>query len=180
MLIADLLSAAQGHYRASRFVAAEAFLRLIPQPATPLAETWRGLGRLHYSLAQYDEAGRAFGFAAAHRPDDADLQVDLALTCLQLDDVDSFEGYLSRALRLEPDSRRGLQLLADLHRDVGRYEEAGVIYRRLVELDPACPEHRLSLALCHSLDGDRVEALGTLRTLSRVAHFPDSGQVGLS
>ena len=81
-LIADILTEAQDHFRANRLTAAEAFLRLMPRPATPPGDTWRELGHLHFSLARYDEAGRAFGYAAAHRPDDADLQVDLALTCL--------------------------------------------------------------------------------------------------
>jgi tetratricopeptide (TPR) repeat protein len=168
VLIADLLSEAQGHFRASRYTAAEAFLRLIPRPTTPPGDTWRELGNLHYSLGQYAEAGKAFGYAAAYRPDDADLQVNLALTCLKLDDIDSFEGYLTRALRLEPDNRRGLKLLADLHREVGSYTEAARVYRQLTLVEPGCPEHVLSYALCRALDGSSEDAVDALRPLSLV------------
>lgn len=166
-LIADLLAAAQDHFQASRYEAAEAFLRLMPRPTTAAVETWRELGDLHFSLAEYQEAGRAYGFAAAHRPDDADLQVQLAVTCLRLDDIESFEAYLARALRLEPTNPRGLKLLADLHRDLGSYAEAEAVYRRLTREEPDCTEHRLALALCCALQGRHPEAVEALRALSQ-------------
>jgi cytochrome c-type biogenesis protein CcmH len=166
-MIADILSEAQGHFRADRLSAAEAFLRLMPRPATPPGDTWRELGRLHFALAQYHEAGRAFGYAAAHRPDDADLQVDLALTCLKMGDIDNFEGYLTRALKLEPGNGRALKLLADLHRDVGSYTEAAEVYRRLVREVPDQPDHRVALALCLALQGRRDEAIEALGFISQ-------------
>lgn len=169
VLMADLLSAAHAHFQASRLDTAEAFLRLVPGPTTDPWRTWRDLGHLHFSLAEFEAAGRAYGYAAAFRPDMADLQVDLARTCLELDDIDNFEAYLTRALRLEPDNRCGLKLLADLHRNTGGYSDAAGIYERLAKAEPGCPEHLLSLALCRALEGSSDKALAVLQQMSPAA-----------
>jgi tetratricopeptide (TPR) repeat protein len=171
-LVSTLLLAARTHFAAGSYETADAFLKLIPQPGTSPRETWQQLGHLHFSLAEYDAAGRAYGFAAAHSPGDASLQVRLAHTCLRLDDIPSFESYLGRALALDPESPPALQLLADLNRDEGRYAEAAGYYQRLLQETPGHYANLLSLALCHSLAGDSETALDLLQ---RAGQLPTSG-----
>jgi len=168
-LVAILVQAAQEHFAAGRYVAAEAFLKLIRQPAAHPAVTWRESGRLHFSLGDYDAAGRAYGYAAAYDPRDVSLQVRLAHVCLLLDDIASFEGYLQRALDMDPESVPALQLLGDLSRDEGLYAEAAGSYERLIQAAPGQYETLVSLALCHSHLGDTEAAMNWLQRAGQTA-----------
>ena len=168
-LVSTLLTAAQEHFAERSYAAANAFLKLIPQPDTHPAATWQQLGHLHFSLAEYEAAGRAYGYAAAYAPRDASLQVRLAHTCLHLEDFASFENYLRRALALDPESAPALQLLADLNRDEARYDEAAGYYDRLLEATPSHYENLLSLALCHSYLGDSDTAMDYLQRAGQIA-----------
>lgn len=168
-LLSDLVTAAQAQFAATRYAAAIAFLKLIQLPDTHPARTWQQLGHLHFSLAEYDAAGRAYGYAAAYDPRDASLQVRLAHTCLRLDDIPSFEGYLGRALQLDPESAPALQLLADLNRDHGRYTDAARFYREMLVAKPGHYENLLSLALCLSFLGDHEAALESLQRAGQTA-----------
>ena len=78
-MAALLLEAAQEHFTAGRYAAAEAFLKLIRVPDMDPATTWQQLGQLHFSLADYESAGRAYGYAAAYDPRDYLRPVDRAL-----------------------------------------------------------------------------------------------------
>jgi tetratricopeptide (TPR) repeat protein len=167
-----LLTAAQEHFATSHYAAANAFLQLVPLPGTHPAATWQQLGHLHFSLAEYNAAGRAYGYAAAYFPRDAGLQVRLAHTCLHLDDFASFENYLRRALALDSESAPALQLLADLNRDEARYDEAAGYYDRLIEATPGHYENLLSLALCHSYLGDSDTAMDYLQRAGQIARNP--------
>jgi tetratricopeptide repeat protein 21B len=168
-LVSTLLAAAQAHFGARDYETANAFLKLIPQPDTKPAETWEQLGQLHFALGEFEPAGQAYGYAAAYAPRDATLQVRLAHTCLHLDDLESFEGYLRRALALDPESAPALQLLADLNRDEARYDEAAGYYDRLLEATPSHYENLLSLALCHSYLGDSDTAMDYLQRAGQIA-----------
>jgi len=135
-LFSILVDAAREHFTASRYAAADAFLKLIGLHNTHPAATWQQLGQLYFSLAEYEAAGRAYGYAAAYDPSDASLQVHLAHTCLLLGDVPSFEGYMRRALARDPESPPALQLLADLNRDEGLYADAANYYDRIIQGAP--------------------------------------------
>ena len=135
-LVATLLDAAQEHFTASRYAAADACLKLIRLPDTHPSATWQQLGHLHFALAEYEAAGRAYGYAAAYDSHDASLQVRLAHTCLLLEDIPSFEGYMQRALALDSESTPALQLLADLNRDEGLYADAAGYYDRIIQAAP--------------------------------------------
>ena len=144
-LVTTLLNAAQKHFTASRYATADAFLKLIRLPDAHPATTWQQLGQLHFSLAEYEAAGCAYGYAAAYEPRDASLQVRLAHACLLLDDIPSFEGYMRRALALDSESAPALQLLADLNRDEGLYAAAAGYYDRIIQAAPqGGPKRRLA------------------------------------
>lgn len=168
-LLATLVDLSQRHFATGHYAAASAFVKLIRQPDPDPALTWERLGHLHFGLAEYEAAGRAYGYAAAYDPKDATLQVRLAHTCLRQDDIPSFEGYLSRALKLDPDNASALQLLADVNRDNGRYTDAARFYGKLLSANPAGYENLLSLALCYSYLGDQEAALDWLQRAGRIA-----------
>ena len=162
-MVSILLAAAQAHFEDSSYAVANTFLGLLRQSVAHPAATWQQLGHLHFSLAEYEEAGQAYGYAAAYAPRDASLQVRLAHTCLCLEDFASFENYLRRALSLDSENTPALQLLADLNRDEGRYEEAIGFYERLLQSVPCHRANLVSLALCHSFLGAYGSALNCLQ-----------------
>jgi len=168
-MAALLLEAAQEHFTAGRYAAAEAFLKLIRVPDMDPATTWQQLGQLHFSLADYESAGRAYGYAAAYDPRDVSLQVRLGHICLLLEDIPGFEGYLRRALALDSESATALQLLADLNRDEGRYADAAGYYDRIIQAAPGQYENLLSLALCHSYLGAQEAAMDCLQRAGQIA-----------
>ncbi len=168
-MVALLLEAAQEHFTAGRYATAEAFLKLIRVPDPDPAATWQQLGQLHFSLADYEAAGRAYGYAAAYDPRDASLQVLLGHICLLLEDIPGFEGYLHRALALDSESAAALQLLADLNRDEGRYADAAGYYDRIIQAAPGQYENLLSLALCHSYLGAQEAAMDGLQRAGQIA-----------
>ena len=171
-LLTQIVEAAQAHFAAARYAVAIAFVKLIRQPDPDPASTWERLGHLHFGLGEYEEAGRAYGYAAAYDPQDAGLQVRLAHTCLRQDDIPSFEGYLGRALKLDPESAPALQLLADINRDNGRYTDAARFYRELLGKKFDHYENLLSLALCYSYLGEHEAALDWLRRAGQTARGP--------
>ena len=162
-MVRVILDAAQSHFDAHRYQAALQFVRLLQSPADSPAWVWQQLGELQFSLGNYEEAGMAFGNAAAHRPEDAILQVRLAVTCLRLGDIPSFESYLQHALDLDPEAAPARQLLADLNRDEGRFEDAARLYRELLARQPGSYENLMSLALCCARLGDNQTALEYLQ-----------------
>jgi len=168
-MVSLLLEAAQEHFTAGCYAAAEAFLKLIRVPDMDPATTWQQLGQLHFSLADYEAAGRAYGYAAAYDPRDASLQVRLGHICLLLEDIPGFEGYLRRALALDSKSATALQLLADLNRDEGRYADAADYYDRIIQATPGQYENLLSLALCHSYLGAQEAAMDCLQRAGQIA-----------
>ena len=137
------MDASREHFTASHYAAADAFLKLVRLHDTHPAATWQQLGQLYFSLAEYEAAGRAYGYAAAYDAGDASLQVRLAHTCLLLGDIPSFEGYMRRALALDPESPPALQLLADLNRDEGLYADAASYYDRIIQGTPHNGRNRL-------------------------------------
>lgn len=105
-----VMDLAQEHFDQGDFAAASAFTRLLSQ-RLPEDQLWEQLGHLHLSLCEYEAAGRAFGYAAAFRPHDATLQAKISLVCLRLGDQPSYQGYLKRALALDPANHFALELL---------------------------------------------------------------------
>ncbi len=133
-LVVAILAAVRARLTSVHPESARAFQRLLGRATTKPGRTWRELGRLLFDDDEFEAAGRAFGYAAAYEPDDAGLQATLALTCLRLDDVPAFEGYLQRAFTLEPTNQVALELLANLTRDHGDPKVAAGIYVRLMKV----------------------------------------------
>ena len=168
-MMALVVESAQAHFVAGHYAVADAFLKLIQQDDAPPGSIWEQLGQLHFRLAEYESAGRAYGYAAAYDPQNATLQTRLAQICLCLDDIPSFEGYLRRALRLDSACAPALQLLADLNRDHGHYADAITFYGRLVEKQPDDYGSLLSLAFCNFHLGELGAAQGCLQRACQVA-----------
>jgi tetratricopeptide (TPR) repeat protein len=168
-MLAMLVRSAQDHYLAGRYESAQAFLELAQEPDIQPATAWRRVGELHFSLGEYEAAGWAYGYATACAPGDPRLHVWLARICLCLGEIPSFEGYLRRALDLAPENAPALQLLADLDRDNGLYDDAARFYRKLIVAQPDHYENLLSLALCYFHLGDSDAAKGWLQLAGRTA-----------
>lgn len=131
-LVSSLVSAAAREFGEGYPERANLFLRLVHPAVTHPGRTWRQAGQLHFDHGRFEEAGLAFGQAAAFFPSDVELQVRLARTCLHLGDVPNFEGYLQRALTLNPAHPAAIELVADVNRDHGDPAFAARLYARLL------------------------------------------------
>ena len=87
--------------------AIDCFLRALEAPgdATRVARL-RNCGILFQELGQADEARAMFEEAVAHKPDDPDLLLDLALLCFDTTDCDGARSRVARALDLDPNNAR--------------------------------------------------------------------------
>lgn len=143
-----LFDATRARLLAGRPDQAREYLRLFPRARRYPRRTWQDLGRLLYRHGEFEAAGKALGIAAAHRPGCAEIQARIALVCLRLEDIPAFEGYLHRALLLDPSNAFALELLADVTRDHGDPAAAARIYSRLLGSRPRNLRLRHSLAGC--------------------------------
>lgn len=147
-LLTCLFEAARNRLSAGRPDQARDYFRLLPRVRRQPRRAWMDLGKMLYGHGEFEAAGKALGIAAAHRPDSAEIQARLALVCLRLEDIPAFEGYLHRALHLDPSNPFSLELLADVTRDHGDPAAAARIYARLLGAQPRNPRLRRSLARC--------------------------------
>jgi len=166
-----LLEAAKDQFRRGNFIAAQACLELVRRPGADPADTWLALSRLHFAVGDFEAAGRTCGYAAAYRPQDADLQARLALICFRLGDLRCFEIHLARALALDEENVNAWQLLADLNREHGRMDDAARCYRKLLERDSHHPGHLVCLAQCLCQLGQTAEAGEVLERLAQISRL---------
>lgn len=158
LMVRSILAAAHMQYEGGNLGAARDFLILLEPLKAHTSDTLLALGNIHYQLKEYEPAGTAYGRAAGLAPEDASLQAALARTCLKLEDVKGFEGYLGRALQLDPANWDALKLLADANRTAGHWEDAAQAYGQLVRQQPENIEVLLALAKSFYELGDRNTA----------------------
>jgi len=109
---------------------------------------WRTLARSYSMLEKYDESSRAYARAAALKNDDADLLADYALA-LTMARGQQVEGepleLVKKALKLEPENPKALQLAGGAAFQAKRYKEAIDYWQRVLNKLP--PDSELAQAL---------------------------------
>ena len=90
-------------------------------------------------IADFQERAMAYYLMKPGRP-------ELATVHSELHQPEAAEAASNRALRPRPNDPTALKLLADSKRDHGRYQEAGIIYGKLINQHPDQSEILLSLA----------------------------------
>lgn len=158
-LVSALLSAASARFKSVQPKSARAFLRLVRRAESKPGRTWEDFGRLLFEDREYAAAGRAFGYAAAYRPTDAGLQATLALTCLRLDDLASFQGYIQRAIAIDPTNPVALEMLADLNRQYGDPLVGAGLYAALLKGRRGSRAHQVALGQCLAQASSRATLL---------------------
>lgn len=93
-------------------------------------------GALFRELGEFDRARRDLGMAARLRPESAPLAQEQARIELAVGRPRIALEYARRALRLDPDDPRSLQLVADCAAELGDYEEAAEALDRCLDLAP--------------------------------------------
>jgi tetratricopeptide (TPR) repeat protein len=131
----------------------------------PLAELYRKVGRVRDAIALCREGLARF-------PDYATARLILAKALADDGDIEAALAELGAALEATPADAAAHRLAAELHRRAGRLAESVGHLRRVVALDPADRESRVTLDLLDgSAGGDgsglrRVLADDTFATLS--------------
>jgi Tfp pilus assembly protein PilF len=86
-------------------------------------------------------------------------------------DIPAAGRYLKRALILDPDHARAIELLAQIHQAAGHYAEALGYMQRLRKVDTN-PRAIYNIAVLHHHLGQGVKAIETMREFHRTARGP--------
>ena len=98
------------------------------------------LGNALLDLGRHDEALAAYRQAVTLNPAKAGAHYNVA-NALRATDLDAARGEYEQALRLDPNFADALMNLGNLHKDLGRLDEAIECYRRAHALRPDHPAH---------------------------------------
>jgi cytochrome c-type biogenesis protein CcmH len=117
------------------------------------SQGWAMLGRSYLTLEKYPEASNAYAKATAVKPDDADLWADYAFA-LAMANGRRLQGQpqelISKALKLDPDNPKALELAGSAAFEAKNYKEAVNYWQRLLEKSP--PNSELSQTLAERID----------------------------
>ena len=157
-----IIQTAEEHYQQRNLAAARQSLLLLDTLAAHTPDTLQTIGNLSLLLGEHEPAGEAYRRALALKPDDVSLLVSLALVDFHLRTHPDFNGFLSRALELDPENPDALKILADWNLGQQRYQAAALTYEKLIGKAPERADFRLSLAKCFYELGDKANAKSTL------------------
>jgi len=111
---------------------------------------WKMLARSYAIMEKYTEASNAYARATALKGDDADLWADYALA-KTMASGQQMEGepmeLVNKALRLDPDNSKALQLAGGAAFQAKRYQEAVTYWERALKTLPADSELARALKL---------------------------------
>lgn len=114
---------------------------------------WTMLARSYSSLNKYNEASNAYARATALKTDDADLWADYALA-MTMANGQQMQGQplelINKALKLDPDNPKALELAGAAAFQAKRYKEALDYWQRLLQRLP--PDSELAQALSRKID----------------------------
>jgi len=127
---------------------AASLLREILRDYPDNVDAMYSLGLLLVEMGQSEEGADWLTRAAARLPDDARAHYNLGLLQQQLGRINEAEGELRRALAIEPTRLDYLHALADFLYRHGRFDEAGTLADRMIQLYPNEPiGHQLKAAI---------------------------------
>jgi tetratricopeptide (TPR) repeat protein len=132
----DCLEQSEICFKKGELAEARVWLQRMLDIAPNEFEALAALGNLSFQLNDMPAAGAAYARAAKQRPEDAVLHVQLALTCLELEDIPGFERALGRALELDGNCVEALRALGDLNARKGNHQAAVNAYRRILARTP--------------------------------------------
>ncbi|MFA6111554.1 MAG: tetratricopeptide repeat protein [Candidatus Latescibacterota bacterium] len=167
----------------TEIAASTAVLRVGDEPSTPVspsAQDWVRFNDWGIGLLLQEDtraAAFAFGRAAEVAPDKVDGPRNLARVALADGDLATAYAHLQRAELLAPGDPRTAWIWGLVLQENGRYAEAALAYRRVLEIFPEDRSAWRNLGRVLYLDGHLEEALTALdRVLAidpedRVAHY---------
>ena len=104
---------------------------------------WTMLARSYTNMEKYKEASDAYAKATALKSDDADLWADYAFT-MAMANGQHLQGkpqeLLAKALQLDPDNAKGLELAGSAAFETKKYKQAIEYWQRLLAKTPAGSE----------------------------------------
>ena len=152
-----------------------------PRGTAPLL----ALGQVYVSVRDYARSNAAYLEASRLAPDNAEAWYGLGITYRSLADaaikrspartippqakqsLDSALAALSKAVNLQPESRRARLILAESYRDSGKFVDAVNEYQTLLRLSPDDPAVELGLATTYWKAGEIDNAVPALEKVLR-------------
>ena len=121
-------------------------------------DLWLAQAELSLRRADFARATQQFQRAAELRPDDPGIFAKVAAASVQAGEVEVFEGAISRALKLDPNHREALKVLAELNFAHGSLQDAARTYGKLLHQTPDDPEVLVKMGVCFARLNDRKTA----------------------
>lgn len=101
--------------------------------------TWKELfeaGNTDTKNGNYEKARGEFETAIDLMPDNYAAYINLGVACQHLEDIDCAYSSFKEAYRLEPENIQVLENFANYCFNIEKYDEADVVYARILEKDP--------------------------------------------
>jgi tetratricopeptide (TPR) repeat protein len=118
------------------------------------ADLAESLGVVQFRLGDFAQARESLIRVTAARSADPSAFFQLAVANLRLERLDDFEAALGRAMEIDPRHAAALKLLADIHFECGKFQEAAQAYGRIVRQEPENIAALLRLGICFHKSGD--------------------------
>jgi len=122
----------------------------------PFAYGQLGIGL--FEQGRYGEAAEEVSKALSQRPFDATLLNTLAVSYLELDNLEGAMRAVRRALSVDPDSVSALNTLGEVYLRQGEVKKANKTFMRAMRLDPGNPLRVFNLAVSFDALQDRENA----------------------
>ncbi|HEV7860884.1 MAG TPA: tetratricopeptide repeat protein [Pyrinomonadaceae bacterium] len=134
---------AEAYTRAGNLAAAESEYNAI------LALAYHKLGRIETAQAEYQKAVAALESAAAYRPDEPAVLVDLAVAYFHAGQYEKAVAPLNKALARDPTSEAAHQMLGKTYFMTGEFERAGQELEEALKLNPKDYDVEYTLGLTY-------------------------------
>ena len=124
---------------------------------TTANEAWRiqaANGEFYLEQGKYESAVLSFKRALEKRPDDVDLNINLALAYKHLGRIDEAIEHNRKALSINANALEALTNLGHLYYDIDRHEDALQMYERVIDIEPGLMDILLRLTWIKLLQGD--------------------------
>ncbi len=138
---------------------------------------WQIAAKAHEMADDFDKATACWDRACQLMPH-PDMLNRFAGLSIQQHRFEDAVRVLKKAVVQSPDDARILEQLGFAHTRLRQFSEAGVIFQRLILLQPSTERYRINLAICQVHSGDPSSALASLDVVFNSTQ-PDLQLIGL-
>ena len=171
----DDLESAERAWEQENVEALDELLNRLSDQRLPSSGDYFRLGQLQFNRGRFADASETLRVGLKGDQGTVRVLTQLAACSLELNQIDEFERFLERAMRLDPFNPMPRKLLVHLNLDQGLYFEAATICRDLLDAFPEDIEVLRILAVCFAHSGETDAEIAIYEEILRLR--PDDEEV---